>query len=77
MSTDQLNMVAEPSAPIEKRFSGDIIHYPKFKDRVREDAVKAGLDLESIHRKPKMADYVTDPNNLININRLMNRLRSS
>ena len=61
MSQQQLNMVAEHSVPISKRFSGDNVNYAKFKDRVRQDAVKAGLDVHSIHKQPKMVDYVTDP----------------
>ena len=61
MSQQHSNMVAEPSAPIGKKFSGDNVNFAKFKERVRQDAVKAGLDVHSIHKQPKMVDYVTDP----------------
>ena len=61
MSQQQVNMVAEHSVPIGKRFSGDNVNFAKFKERVRQDAVKAGLDVHSIHKQPKMVDYVTDP----------------
>ena len=37
------------------------MNFAKFKERVRQDAVKAGLDVHSIHKQPKMVDYVTDP----------------
>ena len=32
-----IHMVAEPVAPIGKRFSGDVATYPKFKYRVKAD----------------------------------------
>ena len=60
-SQKDMHMVAEPSVPIGKRFSGDVATYPKFKDRVKADSVRAGLDLMTIHREPKMVDYVTNP----------------
>ena len=56
----KVDMVAEQSVPIGKEFSGDVATYPKFVQRVKADSVKAGLDLETIHREPKLADYVTN-----------------
>ena len=46
MSSQQnIHMVAEPAVPIGKWFSGDVATYPKFKDRVKADSVRAGIDL--------------------------------
>ena len=56
-----IDMVAEQSVPISKKFSGDVATYPKFSQRVKAESVKAGLDLKTIHREPKLADYVTNP----------------
>ena len=58
--TSQLDMVAEPGS-ITKKFSGDVSTYSSFNVRVKAESVRAGLDLETIHKEPKKLEFVTNP----------------
>ena len=64
MTSTNANIVAELGSSIKipvKSFTGDVIQFPKFKEKVKRDAIAAGLDVETIHAKPVKLDFVTDP----------------